>query len=121
MSNPTALGLQHPLDMDDARRAAQRMTVLRREAENTYRTLVEDAAEAEADYRKGYAKAFLTAEGTGLIKEQTAREKTADLAARRDITEGLVKAQSERLRGLEGERSLLKSLIDWSARMEVAA
>jgi hypothetical protein len=33
------------------------------------------------------------------------------------VKQGLVKAQTERLRGLEGERSMLKSLIDWSARI----
>jgi hypothetical protein len=31
----------------------------------------------------------------------------------------MVKVQTERLRGLEGERSMLKSLTDWSSRLRI--
>ena len=47
-----------------------------------------------------------------LAKRDSAKE-----CRERDIKAGMVKVYTERLRGLEGERSMLKSLTDWSARL----
>ena len=119
MSNPRPLILEQPLDIDDARRASRRLADQRREAEATLDRLVNEAAQAEAAYRKGLAQAFVTArEGTAAEREAQARAKVADLSLARDLKQGMVKAQTERLRGLEGERSMLKSLIDWSSRID---
>jgi Fe-S cluster assembly scaffold protein SufB len=119
VTNPAALRLEQPLDIDDARRAARRLSELRREAEDTYDRLIEEAAEAERAYRKELSKAFLGLEGTAAQKEAEARAKVADKSFDRDLKASLVKAQNERLRGLEGERSMLKSLIEWSMRMRL--
>jgi hypothetical protein len=116
--NPTPLTLEQPLDIEDARRASRRLAELRRGAEQYHELLTEQAAEAEREYRKEYAKAYVKSEGTVAEREALARADTADLAYTRDLKAGMVKVQSERLRGLEGERSMLKSLIDWSQRLD---
>lgn len=119
MSNPAALNLPDPLDIDDARVAARRLAEKRREAEDQHRKAIEAAADAERDYRREYAQAILQAEGTAAAREAQAKADSAHAAYLRDLAAGMVKAATERLRGLEGERSILKSLIDWSARMRL--
>ena len=117
MSNPSRLHLEDPVEIDDARRAARRMSEVRRAAETDHEQAVERAADAEAAYRKAYAKAFIAAEGTAAEREAKAKAESHAECRERDIAAGLVKVQAERLRGLEGERSLLKSLLDWSRVM----
>lgn len=115
--NPSPLKLDHPLDIDDARQAARRLAEQRREAEDWHETLVEEASAAEREYRKAYAKAITKAEGAVPVREAQAKADTAELAYTRDYKDRLVKVASEKLRGLEGERSMLTSLISWSSRM----
>lgn len=119
-ANPSALYLEHPLDLDDARRAARRLAELRRDAEHEHERLVREAADAEHAYRLAYSAAMLKAEAPSAgAREAIAKAASAGEARDRDIAQGLAKAAVERLRGLEGERSMLKSLIEWSARLNV--
>lgn len=117
--NPVALRLEQPLEIDEARTAARAMATQRRSAEETLQVLVDKAADAEREYRKAFAKAFVSAEGTAAEREAKAKAASADECYARDLSTGLVKVQHERLRGLEGERSMLKSLVDWSARLRL--
>jgi hypothetical protein len=94
------------------------LTLQRRDAVDAYRESIEQAAREDANYRLAWAKAIVSAEGTAQAREAYAEEHTNDLRVVRDIANGLVKVHKEKLDGLEGERSLLKSLVDWSARME---
>jgi hypothetical protein len=119
MSNPTALHLEQPLEIDEARAAARAMATQRREAENTLQRLVDEAAVAEREYRKAYALAFVSTEGTAAAREAEAKALSAEQCYARDVSAGMVKVQHERLRGLEGERSMLKSLTDWSSRLRL--
>lgn len=119
MSNPSPLTLEHPLDIDDARRASRRLAELRRDAEDAHERLTRDAAEAERVYRKAYARAFIRAEGTAAEREAKAKAEASQEAFERDLAAGLAKVQVERLRGLEGERSQLKSLTEWSMRLHI--
>lgn len=119
MSNPKALTLEHPLDIDDARRASRRLAELRRDAENAHEQLTGEAAEAERSYRKAYSEAFVQASGTAAEREAKAKAIASDEAYVRDLKAGMVKVQVERLRGLEGERSQLKSLTEWSMRLNI--
>ena len=66
-----------------------------------------------------FAQAFIQAEGTAAEREAKAKAASADECYKRDLAAGMVKVQTERLRGLEGERSMLKSLVDWSARLRI--
>lgn len=117
MTNPARLHLENPLDIDEARRAARRLAEQRRTAEDEHAKAVQKAADKEREYRKKLAKAFVKAEGaTAATKEASARAEAADEAYERDLSAGMVKVCAERLKGLEGERSMLKSLIDWSSR-----
>jgi hypothetical protein len=119
MTNPAALRLEQPLEIDDARRASRRLAELRREAEDSHETMTKEAAEAERVYRKKYAEEFIRATGTAGEREAKAKAESADEAYVRDLKAGMVKVQVERLRGLEGERSQLKSLTEWSMRLNL--
>jgi len=119
MNNPVALHLERPLEIDEARTAARVMASQRREAENTLQQLVTLAADAERDYRKAFSAAFIAAEGTAAAREAEAKAASANECHARDVSAGMVKVQTERLRGLEGERSMLKSLVDWSSRLRL--
>lgn len=119
MTNPVALHLEQPLEIDEARTAARAMASQRRDAENTLQEFVEDAAEAESVYRRKFSESFIAATGTAGEREAKAKAASADECYRRDVSAGMVKVQTERLRGLEGERSMLKSILDWSARLRL--
>ncbi len=117
--NPSALTLEHPLDIQDARLASRRLAELRRDAEDTHEQMTKEAADKERAYRKSYAVAFVQAEGTAAEREAVARSVSADEAYERDLAAGMVKVGVERLRGLEGERSQLRALMDWSMRLSI--
>lgn len=113
-----------PLDMDDARRASREVARLRRRTEADYRKAIDDRANKEATYRQKLSEAIVR------LKTENASTTAAELA-RGDSTvkqalveyrvaEGMVKAYELRLTGIEGERSMLKSLIDYSARVNAA-
>lgn len=114
--------LNDPLEMDDARRASRRVAEIRRDAERAHREAVEAKADAERDYREAYAKEIvrLKADGeasTTAAERARGEDNVKDKLRAFRLAEGMVDAAKERLRGVEGERSLLKSLIDASARM----
>jgi hypothetical protein len=117
--NPSALTLEQPLDIDDARRASRRLAELRRAAEEDHERFTREAAEKEREYRKAYSQAFVQATGTAAEREAKAKAGASQEAYERDLAAGMVKVQVERLRGLEGERSQLKSLTEWSMRMRL--
>lgn len=121
MTAPAFLGpllIEQPLAIDDARRAAHALAQQRRAAEAELDRLTREAAEAERVYRKTLAQKFLTAQGdTAAMREAHAKAEASDAGYERDLAVGLVKACHERLRGLEGERSQLKTLSEWSAKM----
>lgn len=119
--NPNPLTLENPLDIDDARRASRRLAEARRSAEDALESFTRKAAETEQAYRKAYARAFIQATGTAAEREAIAKSEASPQAFDRDLAAGLAKVQVERLRGLEGERSQLKSLTDWSARLDPSA
>lgn len=110
---------QDPLDMDDAREAARRAAQLRRDAEAEYRRRIDVAAEAEATYRKLRSKAILAFKGDhgATVARDLADgdDKVAEALVEHLVSKGMVDAMKERLKTLEGERSMLKSLIDWSS------
>lgn len=118
--NHGPLVLDDPLDMDDARKASRALAQKRRAAEKMHEDQVEKAARAEAEYRKALARAFVdVTDGSAAQREAVARASVAHLSYERDLAVGLVKAFTEQLRGLEGERSMLKSLIEFSARLNL--
>lgn len=117
--NPAALTLEQPLEIDEARRASRRLASMRRDAEQALEDYTKDAASKEQTYRKAYAQAFIKAEGTAAEREAKAKSEASQEAYERDLAAGMVKVCVERLRGLEGERSQLKSLTEWSMRLSI--
>ena len=110
--------LEHPLEISEARRASHALAQQRRAAEADLDRLTREAAEKEREYRQTLAKSFLVAEGdTAAMREADAKSRASHAGYERDLAVGLVKACQERLRGLEGERSQLKTLSEWSAKM----
>ncbi len=97
------------------------MSETRRSVEDAYKDAGVKATDAELAYRKAYSQAYakrrIAGEGDGAA-DRYARGEAAALAHERDGAAATVKFLSERLKGLEGDRSLLKSLIDWSSRMD---
>ena len=122
-ANPTPLYLEDPLSIDEARKASRTLAQQRRMAEQELEKAVENAAAAEAVYRKRLATAHaeVAGHGTAAQRDAQARSMAADDAYERDLTAGMVKVFQERLRGLEGERSQLRALMDLSARTFGAA
>lgn len=115
--NPSALYIEEPLSLDDARKASQVLARQRREAENNLAAATEKAAETERLYRKRTAVAYANLAGatmTAAQREAQARADAADAAYERDLAAGMVKVAQERCRGLEGERAQLRVLIDLS-------
>lgn len=118
MSFVGPLLLENPLEIDEARRASHALAQQRRAAEADLDRLTRDAADKERLYRKRLAECFLTAQGdTAAMREAHAKAEASDAGYERDLAAGLVKACHERLRGLEGERSQLKTLSEWSAKL----
>ena len=108
-----------PLDMDDAREAARRVTRLRRDAEAELRRRARGKAEKEGAYRELRATGILEekAEHGATIAKELAdgRSEVKKALVEWRIEDGLWDAARERVKGVEGERSMLKSLIDWSS------
>lgn len=119
MSDHGALHLERPLEIDEARLASRRMAEQRRAAEDELQHCVERAAETERLYRLAFSKSFIVAEGTAAAREAEAKATSANECYARDLAAGMVRVQTERLRGLEGERSQLKSICEWSMRLRV--
>jgi membrane protein involved in colicin uptake len=111
-----------PLEMSDAREASRRMTRIRRDAEAEFRAAIVDRAKKEAAYRQALAEAIVRIKAEGSSSTEATERARGDASVKKAlidfrVAEGMVKAHEERLRGCEGERSQLKSLIDYSARV----
>lgn len=90
----------------------------RRAALQVWEDAIQKAADAEAEYRKAYSIAIVSAEGTAAVREALARAAVVTESAKRDVTKGMVDVCKERVRGLEGERANLNGLADWSKRID---
>jgi hypothetical protein len=108
-----------PLGMDDARAASRRASQMRRDAERERITRGEKKAEAEVAYRKARALAIMRLKidhGATVAKELSdGEDDVSPLLLEKMKADTLYDAAGERLKTLEGERSMLKSLIDWSS------
>lgn len=109
-----AYRLDEPLSMDEARKASRAAAENRRNAETNLEAAIREAADKERTYRRELSIAIVKAEGTAAAREITARSDAADAAYDRDVAAGMVKVAEQRLRGLEGERAMLRQLIEWS-------
>src|SRR3990167_10610822 len=114
MTNP------EPLTLNQLRDNARKLAETRRAAESSLQDAVADAAAKEATYRRNFSERYITlrndhSQGDAEIQ---AKGDCAEWSQDRDVSAGMVKVWQERLRGLEGDRSLLRLLGDWSQRID---
>jgi hypothetical protein len=110
--------VNQPLSYSDAQTALRNVTANVREAERCYEQAVEQAAEAEATYRRVLAKTMrqLRAEGMPIgLAETCAKGDVADFSRDRDRAAGDLRLALETIENRRGERASLHRLIEWSA------
>lgn len=118
--NPSALTLEDALQIDEARKAVHLIAVRRRSGRGALQKAEDDLAEKQRLYRRAKADAYVRradmkpADALKVAVEADA----ADAEYARDVARGLMHAQEELLREIDGERASLHRLIDWSARLD---
>lgn len=90
----------------------------KREALRDWERLIQQAAQADIDHARAYARAIVEADGPVTVKEALAKSETVELRAKRDVLNDMKKVLQERCRMLEGERANLNGLVDWSKRLD---
>lgn len=125
MSNNHLLSIERaysqgdPLDMDDAREASRRSSQMRRQAEADHRAAVEKVGQAEGEYRKLLSQEIVKAKAdhgaTAALDIAKGDSKVVKALIDFRVASGMVDAAKERLKTVEGDRSQLRGLIDFSA------
>lgn len=111
--------LDEPLTYGEARQATTEMARLCRAAGDDLDKLIDEWEEAEADYRKTYGEAIRElragGESTTLIEDiAKGREAVAERLAKREALAKRVRSQVIRCNQLDGERALLRQIVEWS-------
>lgn len=113
-----------PLDMDDARRAASALAQRRRDVEDDLKTQAGEVVRCENIYRKQVSIAMVQLRAGGMaatvVKDHARAEKAVmDALVEWRAAEGVHESIDQRLRGLEGERAMLRMLTEWSAKINL--
>jgi chromosome segregation ATPase len=111
-----------PMSYADAERRMGAMAQRIRDAEADLAIASEDAASAEAVYRKSLGERFvaLRSEGAAVEAAMTqARGELFNLSRERDIAAGRARKALEVLENRRGERASLHKLVDWSGGVDV--
>ena len=120
--------LDDPLDISDAREAARTAATNRRRVRDELERQVKVASDAEGAYDRKLAATMVALRDqepptpTTILKE-VARGDDDVIAARRkrDIEFGRLDLLKRELNGIEGERAMLRQLIEMSQRLRVEA
>jgi hypothetical protein len=119
LSNP-----QPTLTLDDLRTGARQIATRRHEARRDYERYMEQEADAEREYRTTLAKAFARERAEGQpagAAEITARGEAAEAKHKAAIAGSLAKSALLRIDECEREASTLRSIADWSQRIDGGA
>lgn len=111
-----------PMTYGECERRMQDMAQRIRNAEKALDTANEDAANAEAVYRKSLGERFGTLRAEGVAVEAAkiqAHGELFKLSRERDIAAGRVRKALEVLEDRRGERVSLHKLVDWSGGVDV--
>lgn len=111
-----------PMTYGESERRMQGMAQRIRDAERAYETASEDAANAEAIYRKSLGERFRALREDGVAVEAAkiqAHGELFNLSRERDIAVGRVRKALEVLEDRRGDRVSLHKLVDWSGGVDV--
>jgi chromosome segregation ATPase len=111
-----------PMSYGEAERRMGAMAQRIRDAERDYDRAVEEAADAEAIYRKSLAERFRAQREGGAAVEAAmtqARGECFNLSRERDLAVGRVRKALEALENRRGDRASLHKLVDWSGGVDV--
>lgn len=109
------------LSLDELRRGARQITERRRDARRDYERYAKEEADADLEYRKTMAKAYTAARADGVTDrgaEILARDAAAEAKQRRDIAASLAKSALLRIEECEREAATLRSIAEWSQRID---
>lgn len=107
---------------DQAASAMREQGQVIRAVEEVYKLKTEEAADAEALYRKALGDKFATyrADGKGVEESMTlARRDVWNLERERTQAAGRARYELERLENRRGERASLHRLVEWSGALAV--
>lgn len=103
------------LDFADVQAEMRRLSVLIDKGIEALTAQSRELAEAEAEYRKAKALAYVQiTEGTAAAREAAVNGAVADLRYKRDLADGMAKAALEAVRSRRTQVSALQTLVNAS-------
>lgn len=115
---------QPTMTLDGLREGARKLSTARSEARRDYERYAEEAATAEREYRVTLAKVFARERSAGEpagASEILAKAAASEAGHRRDLATSLAKSALLRIEALERDAATLRSIADWSQRIDGGA
>lgn len=115
---------QPVLSLDEFRVKANQMQKARSEARRDFERYAEQEAQADKAYRLSLATAFAQAKAkdmTAAQAEMEAHAMASDKKLERDLAKSMAKSALLRIEQLEADRATLRSVAEWSQRIEGVA
>lgn len=112
---------QPVLSLDEFRRQSRELQNHRSEARFDYERHTQEEAQAEHDYRVKRATEFARCKSLGMTAGQAeiqADAEAAPLKLKRDLAKSKAKGSLLRIEQLEADRATLRSIAEWSQRIE---
>ena len=113
---------QPTLSLDEFRRQSRVLQENRSKAREEYERHAQEEAQAEFEYRRAFAIAHTQAAAKGTLNakgiEAEAVAQTAPLRLKRDLAKSLAKSSLLRINELEADRATLRSIAEWSQRVD---
>jgi hypothetical protein len=114
-------GPQPTLSLDEFRRQSRTLQTNRTKAREEYEAHTQEEAQAEHDYRVKRATEFARCVSLGMTAAQAgiqADAEAAPLKLKRDLAKSKAKGSLLRVEELEADRATLRSIAEWSQRIE---
>lgn len=116
------MNVKPTMTLDEFRRQSSQIQSERAKARGRYEGYAKEAAEAETEYRKRLAQAFAEAkrmEGvTAAQAELEAHSAASEARLKRDLAQSLAKSSLLRVEALEADRATLRSIAEWSQKID---
>lgn len=112
---------QPTLTLDDYRTKSNAIHKARAEARRDFERYAEQEADAERLYRQQLAQAFAKAkasDATAAQAEIQAHSDASDARHTRDLAKAMAKAALLRIEALEADRATLRSVAEWSQKVD---